>query len=413
MSYHMLPPTEGGGTTTNPVPIRATYTVTEYKFDEVRNNYSGVEPTSFIGEVDVYNPYGTKIGFNPYGYVSEIVTNDFEDKSGVMVAGSGPHTIEFYSIFKITDKSKDDEEFYKLSLVTGQQVWQTIRYSSVGIYLEDESGNKVDLDPYDEGIGITTLCNATKAEIYELPAYMPALIGKLFDYLVEGFKVVMGKTVGAVIEVVSVLACFFTPQFKEKEFSLTNSYDTTRNKALVDFSWGNPDQEFIESMRHRQELVFKIYLNFYAPPNPGNYTLVFNQVVYVNPSSQCSAPPDDTEYRWYYHLKLDTESKLEMPCWVRIFETRYPVTLVERSAIQYPGEPGEIIKPTPVETGRFVVNTSSKEIHDTRNVTPACNVGSIREEHKKYLDTIEDVKRVITEQGYDGCHYCMPDYDTG
>ena len=64
------------------------------------------------------------------------------------------------------------------------------------------------------------------------------------------------------------------------------------------------------------------------------------------------------------------------------------------------------------EEGRYVCNSNTHEIHDTKNLQPACNFERISEEHKTRLDTLAEVEDAIKNQGYNGCRWCMPEYDT-
>jgi len=65
------------------------------------------------------------------------------------------------------------------------------------------------------------------------------------------------------------------------------------------------------------------------------------------------------------------------------------------------------------DRGRYVCNTNSLEIHDTRNLQPACHFDAILESHKIKLDSIAEVEEAIRHQGYNGCRWCMSRYDTG
>jgi hypothetical protein len=67
---------------------------------------------------------------------------------------------------------------------------------------------------------------------------------------------------------------------------------------------------------------------------------------------------------------------------------------------------------SPVRHGRYVGNSHTHEIHDTENLSPACMFDTITEEHKVFLDSLEEVEQAIEKQGYDGCRWCMSSYDT-
>jgi len=65
------------------------------------------------------------------------------------------------------------------------------------------------------------------------------------------------------------------------------------------------------------------------------------------------------------------------------------------------------------ERDHYVCNSNTHEIHDTKNLQPACNFEMILEEHKIKLGSLTEVEEAIKNQGYDGCRWCMSQYDTG
>lgn len=83
-----------------------------------------------------------------------------------------------------------------------------------------------------------------------------------------------------------------------------------------------------------------------------------------------------------------------------------------------PSDGGTITEPVeppyvpPSEPTRYVGNENTKEIHDTWHVIKACNYESISQDHKVYLETLKDVESAIKKDGYNGCHWCMQEYDT-
>ncbi len=64
------------------------------------------------------------------------------------------------------------------------------------------------------------------------------------------------------------------------------------------------------------------------------------------------------------------------------------------------------------EHGRYVCNNNTHEIHDTKNLQPTCSFESILEKHKMKLDSLAEVEEAIKNQGYNGCRWCMTQYDT-
>lgn len=79
------------------------------------------------------------------------------------------------------------------------------------------------------------------------------------------------------------------------------------------------------------------------------------------------------------------------------------------SAEQPDPAPGPV---PPAKHGRYVANNHTREIHDTQNLSPACMFDTITEEHKVFLDSLEEVEHAIEKRGYDGCRWCMSSYDT-
>jgi len=83
-----------------------------------------------------------------------------------------------------------------------------------------------------------------------------------------------------------------------------------------------------------------------------------------------------------------------------------------------PGWPGDPPFPPwppdrPVDRGYFIGNSNTMEIHNLYRNTPQCLFELIKEDHKVHFETVQDVGRAVMENGYNGCHWCMPQYDTG
>lgn len=66
-----------------------------------------------------------------------------------------------------------------------------------------------------------------------------------------------------------------------------------------------------------------------------------------------------------------------------------------------------------VQHDRYVCNSHTHEIHDTENLKAACMFEAITEEHKVKLNSLQEVEEAIEKQGYNGCRWCMSQYDTG
>lgn len=72
-----------------------------------------------------------------------------------------------------------------------------------------------------------------------------------------------------------------------------------------------------------------------------------------------------------------------------------------------------ISEPAPQTTrGRYVGNSHTHEIHDITNLTPACMFDTITEEHKETFNSLKEVEQAIASQGYDGCRWCMSQFNT-
>jgi hypothetical protein len=63
-----------------------------------------------------------------------------------------------------------------------------------------------------------------------------------------------------------------------------------------------------------------------------------------------------------------------------------------------------------LQLGRYLVNTSSKEVHDLYNLDPNCQIDEILPENTKCFVTCEEA--FDSQSGLDGCYYCMRKYHT-
>lgn len=79
-----------------------------------------------------------------------------------------------------------------------------------------------------------------------------------------------------------------------------------------------------------------------------------------------------------------------------------------------PAEPEPPYPPGPPSGGCYYIgNNNTKEIHDSCNITSACQFGRIKAEHKVFYGSLQDVENATTYEGYNGCAFCMPEYNTG
>ena len=69
-------------------------------------------------------------------------------------------------------------------------------------------------------------------------------------------------------------------------------------------------------------------------------------------------------------------------------------------------------KQSPKKDTRYLGNSNTKEIHDLSNLSSACRIGKMREEHKVFFDNIKDVEQAIKTEGYNGCRWCLSKYHT-
>lgn len=71
----------------------------------------------------------------------------------------------------------------------------------------------------------------------------------------------------------------------------------------------------------------------------------------------------------------------------------------------------------PFNGNRYVLNTSTGEIHDLDNETSDCQIDEMKPEHVYNCASYESAMiRAAFLYSYirgNGCHYCMPSKDTG
>lgn len=61
----------------------------------------------------------------------------------------------------------------------------------------------------------------------------------------------------------------------------------------------------------------------------------------------------------------------------------------------------------------FVINLVTKEIHDTAKISLSCKIHIMSSENKAYTNDFDVVLELFENKGYNGCAWCMPEYDTG
>lgn len=66
----------------------------------------------------------------------------------------------------------------------------------------------------------------------------------------------------------------------------------------------------------------------------------------------------------------------------------------------------------PVKSPEYLGNSNTLEIHDLSNLQPACQIDRMTEAHKVFFEDIEEVKRAIDIEGYNGCRWCLSQFHT-
>ena len=58
-----------------------------------------------------------------------------------------------------------------------------------------------------------------------------------------------------------------------------------------------------------------------------------------------------------------------------------------------------------------LVNEHTREIHDIANSKKSCRISMITSKNRRMVTTRKAMR--LLGQGYDGCRFCMPEYDNG
>ena len=61
---------------------------------------------------------------------------------------------------------------------------------------------------------------------------------------------------------------------------------------------------------------------------------------------------------------------------------------------------------------RYIINTKTKEVHDLKNKKASCRLDLMSSKNKKYVGR-QEMFRLVKEQDYNGCRWCMKIYDRG
>ena len=58
---------------------------------------------------------------------------------------------------------------------------------------------------------------------------------------------------------------------------------------------------------------------------------------------------------------------------------------------------------------KYLGNSKTKEIHDLSKTTRACRVDRIKDNHKVFFESMEEVEKAVDQLGYNGCKRCFPE----
>lgn len=398
MAVEMVDPWEGGGSdTTTITPVEHKATIHNFVYLPDKHVYKGENDILCSGKVPTYNLSRNFVTENEYAYLANVTTASFMPRIGEIYANSGSHAFDFFSVFKLSEPSDTVDDTNAGLNGPSFPVWQSIQCSDFEIYVEDELQNKVPL----EKVGFYTESNAFGEYDYSAEEKRDKVLGFIGDALESAVELI--PYVGGLVSKV-LFSAEPTTGIDMQHIGIEQKYHHEKGVARIKFSWGYFDGYEQTQAGFRQELCFGVRISFFTPPKPGDYHLVFKQRVYVDPSSYCTPPLNDTEYKWALG---ETEGNM----WMRKFEIRFPVRFVAEDVQAIPLEAGgPEIAPQPAL--RYVLNTHTREAHDTVAAKPACNLGAITDAHKQYLETLADVEKFIETEGYNGCHHCMPQYDS-
>ena len=57
---------------------------------------------------------------------------------------------------------------------------------------------------------------------------------------------------------------------------------------------------------------------------------------------------------------------------------------------------------------RYLGNSKTREIHDLSKTTKACKIDKIKDDHKVFFGSVEEIEKARNELGYKGCKWCLP-----
>lgn len=56
---------------------------------------------------------------------------------------------------------------------------------------------------------------------------------------------------------------------------------------------------------------------------------------------------------------------------------------------------------------QYLVNTNSGEVHDMSNIKQRCNLSLMKDEHKRYIRSLEEIREELVDEIYDYCRWCF------
>lgn len=74
--------------------------------------------------------------------------------------------------------------------------------------------------------------------------------------------------------------------------------------------------------------------------------------------------------------------------------------------------PPQPIAPSVKIVSEYLGNSNTKEIHDLRNIKPTCQIDRMNKENKVLFKNIEEAKKAMESMGYNGCRWCLNQYNT-
>lgn len=65
----------------------------------------------------------------------------------------------------------------------------------------------------------------------------------------------------------------------------------------------------------------------------------------------------------------------------------------------------------PFEGKRFLLNKSTRQIHDLENESSMCNIDDISLKNLHMYESENEIQELVTYDECDGCYWCLPRYN--